>query len=175
MDRGAWQAAVHRVTKSRTRLSNWARMHALSDKFLEVGFSVSWHIYFIHSAKGVLPKILPIDTPHALINSNPWHFFISAKWRGRKCYLNINLICFDLHYIDYEWGWIAFRMFFLVLEHSLWIWAFMRLLIFFFFFQLAPVHTPPAVFGDACSQSRDVSVWTGLNRGWPSRMTARSG
>ena len=148
MDWGAWQAAVHRVTKSQTRLSNWARMHTLSDKFLEVGFSVNWHIYFIHSAKGVLPRILPIDTRHALIDSKPWHFSIPAKWRGRKCYLNINLICFNLHYTDYEWGWIAFRMFFLVL------WALPVDMSIYealdFFFQLAPIHTPPAVFGDAC-------------------------
>ena len=27
MDRGAQRAAVHRVTKSRTQLSNWARAH----------------------------------------------------------------------------------------------------------------------------------------------------
>ena len=27
MDRGAWGAAVHRVTKSRTRLGTWARTH----------------------------------------------------------------------------------------------------------------------------------------------------
>ena len=148
MDWGAWQAAVHRVTKSRTRLSNWARMHALSDKFLEVEFSVNWHIYFIHSATGVLPRILPIDTRHALIDSKPWHFSIPAKWRGRKCYLNINLICFNLHYTDYEWGWIAFWMFFLVL------WALPVDMSIYealdFFFQLASIHTPPAVFGDAC-------------------------
>ena len=29
MDRGAWQAAVHGVTKSWTRLSNWAHPHSL--------------------------------------------------------------------------------------------------------------------------------------------------
>ena len=27
MDRGAWRAIVHRVTKSQAQLSNWARTH----------------------------------------------------------------------------------------------------------------------------------------------------
>ena len=31
MDRGAWQAAIHGVTKSRTQLSNWTHMHAWSN------------------------------------------------------------------------------------------------------------------------------------------------
>ena len=28
MDRGAWQATVHKVARSQTRLSNWVGMHA---------------------------------------------------------------------------------------------------------------------------------------------------
>ena len=32
MDRGAWRATVHRVTKSRTQLSDLARMHARLEK-----------------------------------------------------------------------------------------------------------------------------------------------
>ena len=30
MDRGAWRAAVHEVTKSWTRLSDWAHVHIFS-------------------------------------------------------------------------------------------------------------------------------------------------
>ena len=35
MDRGAWQAVVHGVTKSRTQLSNWAHTHGRVVKFME--------------------------------------------------------------------------------------------------------------------------------------------
>ena len=31
MNRGAWQAAIHGVTKSQTQLSNWTHMHAWSN------------------------------------------------------------------------------------------------------------------------------------------------
>ena len=39
MDRGAWWATVHGVTKSRTRLSNWAHTHTVDkDDHIAQGF-----------------------------------------------------------------------------------------------------------------------------------------
>ena len=41
MDRGAWQAAAHRVTQSRTRLSDWTELTPSK-----------YHILWIHSTEG---------------------------------------------------------------------------------------------------------------------------
>ena len=38
MDRGAWQAAVHRVAKSSTQLNNLARMHVSYDRHTKLSF-----------------------------------------------------------------------------------------------------------------------------------------
>ena len=39
MDRGAWRATVHGVTKSRTRLSNWAHTYTINkDDHIAQGF-----------------------------------------------------------------------------------------------------------------------------------------
>ena len=43
MDKGAWQAAVHGVSKSQTRPSNWVHMHVISQNlclFFFLSFSV---------------------------------------------------------------------------------------------------------------------------------------
>ena len=44
MDREAWCAAVHRVAKSRTRLSNWTELTKLSSK-MAIYFVFPWVIY----------------------------------------------------------------------------------------------------------------------------------
>ena len=41
MDRRAWQATVHSVAKSQTRLSNWRHRHAHSNSFM-----MKWNSYF---------------------------------------------------------------------------------------------------------------------------------
>ena len=42
MDRGAWWATVHRVTKSQTRLSDWAQAHmSFSYSFVEAMYSIN--------------------------------------------------------------------------------------------------------------------------------------
>ena len=38
IDRGAWQATVHGVTKSRTRLSNWAHTHYLLQRCVDTPY-----------------------------------------------------------------------------------------------------------------------------------------
>ena len=57
MDRGAWQATVHGVTKSRTRLSNWARIE-ISKECLSY-----WHT---HTKLRILTIIFifPIKSAH---------------------------------------------------------------------------------------------------------------
>ena len=42
MDREAWHAAVHGVTKSQTRLSNWTELNCISDSFVDCdAYSIS--------------------------------------------------------------------------------------------------------------------------------------
>ena len=43
MDRGAWQATVHRATKSQTRLSNWAQHSSLIVVIVSQYTHVSYH------------------------------------------------------------------------------------------------------------------------------------
>ena len=42
MDRGAWYAIVHGVTKSHTQLGNWTTQHVLQDDHW-----VSFHFFFL--------------------------------------------------------------------------------------------------------------------------------
>ena len=52
MDREAWRAAVHGVTKSRIRLSNWTELkNSLSSTYSPVSFSSSnpWSFSFLHN------------------------------------------------------------------------------------------------------------------------------
>ena len=65
MDRGAWQAAVHRVTKSRTWLSNQACIHMLVYvsiysifeyifMFIQYIYSIDFKMYVIYMTKSIL-------------------------------------------------------------------------------------------------------------------------
>ena len=40
MDREAWHAAIHGVTKSRTRLSDWTELNSWSETYLFVKFYI---------------------------------------------------------------------------------------------------------------------------------------
>ena len=55
MDRGAWQATVHGVTKSRTRLSDWARITKWAHQ-VELKSKIKWK----ESLVTYLDKILPL-------------------------------------------------------------------------------------------------------------------
>ena len=60
MDREAWRAAIHGVTKSRTRLSNWTELnlpsHDVSSSSKRLGFQSGWwgpgHLYCLNLYKG---------------------------------------------------------------------------------------------------------------------------
>ena len=53
MDREAWRAAVYRVTKSWTQLSNWTELKCILDSFVDYkGYSIS--------SKGFLPTVLDL-------------------------------------------------------------------------------------------------------------------
>ena len=43
MDREAWRAAIHGVTKSQTRLSNWTELSIYGVFF----YSINFHFYFM--------------------------------------------------------------------------------------------------------------------------------
>ena len=68
MDREAWRAAIHRVTKSRTRLSDWTELN--------------WTVYTYHIFKKSI---------HLLINilgaSKSWLLLIMLQWTWRCRYL----------------------------------------------------------------------------------------
>ena len=65
MDREAWHAAVHRVTKSLTRLSNWTKDKAMKKKSLS--FSPPWeHCTPFSFARALDPFLL--EGPRLLIN-----------------------------------------------------------------------------------------------------------
>ena len=42
MDRGAWQATVHGVTKDRTQLSDWTRTHTIPNLFSQLSWEYLW-------------------------------------------------------------------------------------------------------------------------------------
>ena len=56
MDREAWRAAIHRVAKSRTRLSNWTELIFKNKFYIE--FSFKWVLYWTwHMAKILESKL----------------------------------------------------------------------------------------------------------------------
>ena len=59
MDRGAWQAAVHWITKSRTQLSMHAQSHTSKERLIveiEIYVSEGWMMF-----KTVIMSIMVID------------------------------------------------------------------------------------------------------------------
>ena len=90
MDRGAWQATAHRVTKSWTRLNNWANTHTYTRKKKKAVFSVLHRIHeVIHWIGGCLAWELPLRVCYKEIFSFYWsvvdlqcclHFSCTAKW-----------------------------------------------------------------------------------------------
>ena len=54
MDRGAWCAAVHGVTQSRTRLSDLACMHALKKEVATHSSILAWRIPWTEEPGGLL-------------------------------------------------------------------------------------------------------------------------
>ena len=62
MDREAWRAAVHGVTKSRTRLSDWTELMA------ESAFPIS------------KPCLLYVVQSHLTVSSNRWATVLSKCW-----------------------------------------------------------------------------------------------
>ena len=82
MAKGAWQATVHRVTKSQTKLSNWACAHALvctlfiilagvADKDEERYRTDNEHLVKLSSWPGGISPVLPLITSFGLRFSGP--------------------------------------------------------------------------------------------------------
>ena len=57
MDREAWGAAIHGVTKSRTRLSDWTELNCYSSVWLTVYYIVNNKFYNFHLFMTFLPKL----------------------------------------------------------------------------------------------------------------------
>ena len=59
MDREAWRAAVHGVTKSRTRLSDWTELNWTEDLFIQYYIREELCIFYYKLiTKGMLPASL---------------------------------------------------------------------------------------------------------------------
>ena len=70
-DREAWHAAVHGVTKSQTRLSDWTELNGIHFK----------------NAKNKTVLILQYRTlKSTVVQYTSWHTGAGIKWRGKKSY-----------------------------------------------------------------------------------------
>ena len=90
MDREAWHAAIHGVTKSRTRLSNWTELNWTDGAFFASHTLVQFVpcfslIYFVPLASISLKTILPLSETSCLLFLPIWDldFFHSHA----KCHL----------------------------------------------------------------------------------------
>ena len=79
--RGAWRAAVHEVTKSWTRLSDWTTIVKLLCALLRLRGESDTIQKMTWKAK--LPQFLPLHShflPHVVYPSRPWMFENGALW-----------------------------------------------------------------------------------------------
>ena len=102
MDRGAWKATAHGVTKSRTRLGSWACKHkfvifplsfyfcwlvmACSIKMTEIAVRPREHHYKQTKKRNL--KLLSPESPKRHIIPPPWpcpHFLTRTLWIFMKC------------------------------------------------------------------------------------------
>ena len=102
MDREAWRAAVHGVTKSRTRLSNWTELN-WTDMQKTVIRESCWHrgitniIVSLSSKSSVLCLFIP-HSPQSLITTDL--FIVSIVLLLPECH-----IVGIMHYVAF-WDWL---------------------------------------------------------------------
>ena len=74
MDREAWHAVIHGVTKSQTRLSDWTELNWTSGyEVVAYGFFLNFYFYFIllYNTVLVLPYI-DMNPPQVYMRSQTW-------------------------------------------------------------------------------------------------------
>ena len=80
MDRKAWHAAVHGVTKSRTRLSDWTELNFYS----EVNTEQVWILTYFHDSR---------PSPSRMFCTLQSVFFLREKLRSLSCFSILLFIC----------------------------------------------------------------------------------
>ena len=88
MDRGAWWATVHRVTKSRTRLSNQAQ-HICENTLWFVRYYIN---KFNHSVEKIMPYIFHAPWHEAILIRNQEHV-LNKWWCWLENCVQLRLVC----------------------------------------------------------------------------------
>ena len=83
MDREAWRAAIHAVTKSQTRLSNWTELNVWSD-CKKVNWSILKEINPEYSLEGLILKLNLPYFGHIMRRVNSSEKILNAGKNGRK-------------------------------------------------------------------------------------------
>ena len=99
MDRGAWRATVHGVTKSQTRLSNFTHFTSLV-------------LGLVHTLRRCFPVISPSHSQRATLSHINKNFKVIISSTSGMCIYNMEILMFLTFTEKWKniWGWALFYL-----------------------------------------------------------------